>query len=157
MASLEELLKDEFDKDDGPDYSALAEQLGSSALPALRDLVVGNDPRMASQAAYLAGVIAESSSPEVVELASKSSHDVVKAAAAFALSALPAAETTTIAERLLSDPDAGIRAQAVRFAAQAGVETLARRVQAIADEDPVLAVRKLAAQLIIESSSSSET
>jgi HEAT repeat protein len=157
MASLKELLEDEFDKDDGPDYSALAKQLGSDALPVLKDFVAGNDPRMASQAAYLAGVIAESSSPEVVELASTSSEDIVKAAAGFALSELPAAETMAIANRLLSDPDAGIRAQAVRFAAQAGVEGLARRVQSIADDDPEVAVRELAAQLIGESSSSSQT
>jgi HEAT repeat protein len=148
MASLEEQLHDEFDKDEDVDYSALVEQLGPDALPELESLVRDNDPRMASQAAYLAGLIGGSSSYEVVSSAADSTHDVVRVVAAFTLSTLPPEQAAGIAERLLSDPDVGVRARAVRFAAGCEVETLVRRVHALAEEDPDETVREFAARLI---------
>jgi hypothetical protein len=48
---LDQLLPDE------PDYGGAAERLGPEALPHLENLVRGEDPLMASKAAYLASLI----------------------------------------------------------------------------------------------------
>ena len=151
MASLEDQLREELEKDDQADYSALVKRFGSDALPDLERLVRENDPGMASQAAYVAGLIAAPGSHDVVSLAAASSHEVVRVAAAYTLPLLPANEAAPIAERLLADDDPGVRARAVRFAAASKAATLARQVHAIASEDPDEAVRELAVQVIEQS------
>jgi hypothetical protein len=57
MPSLDEV-RLELDKDE-LDYPALASELGPDVLPELHELVTEDEPRIASKAAYLAGLIAE--------------------------------------------------------------------------------------------------
>lgn len=149
MASLDEVRR-ELDKDE-LDYPALARDLGPDVLPELHTLVTEDEPRIASKATYLAGLIAGPTSHDVVSLAARSRHDVVRVAAAAALPTLPAEHAAGIAETLLSDPDVGVRGRAVRSAAQLGEASLAERVRVIAAEDPHEKVRELARSLTEES------
>lgn len=145
MPSLDETRR-ELDKDE-LDYPALARQLGPDALPELQALVAEDEPRIASKAAYLAGVIAGPAAEEVVALAAISRHDVVRVAAAATLTTLPAEHAATIAARLLSDPDTGVRARALKSAARLDETTVTARVKTMAAEDPEPAVRDLAADI----------
>jgi HEAT repeat protein len=132
----------EIDKDE-PDYPELAAKLGEESLPALEALVAEDDPRIASKAAYLAGVIAGPGSEGIVDLAARSRHHVIRVAAAAALPSLPGPVTDT-AERLLADPDVGVRARAVKSAAALGDPQLADRVRSMAEQDEAGAVREVA-------------
>src|SRR5687768_11285560 len=141
MATLDEVRR-ELDKDE-LDYPALAQRLGPSALPELKALVAQDEPRIASKAAYLAGLIAGPTSQEVVALAAQSRHDVVRVAAAATLPMLPADQATVIAEQLIVDPDVGVRARAAQSAMQVGAPRLVTLVQTMAQQDPDAAVRDL--------------
>src|SRR5215211_79879 len=101
MATLDDVRR-ELDKDE-LDYPELAESLGPEVLPHLQTLVAEDEPRIASKAAYLAGLLAAPKSKQVVALAAGSRHDVVRVSAAAALASLPAAQATDIAEQLLAD------------------------------------------------------
>lgn len=92
MASLDQLRR-ELDKDE-LDYPGLAKSLGSKALPQLETLVTEDEPRIASKAAYLAGLIGTPKSKQVVALAASSRHDVVRVSAAAALAIMPPAQAT---------------------------------------------------------------
>ena len=103
-----------------------------------------DEPRIASKAAYLAALINAEGSERVVDLASRSRHDVVRASAAAALGSLTEAGAAPIAERLLVDPDAGIRARAVKSVGSLGGD-VQRSLRKVADEDEDAGVRELAA------------
>jgi HEAT repeat protein len=145
MADLDEIRR-AIDKDE-LDYPALATELGEDALPALDALVAEDEPRIASKAAYLAALISGPTSDQVVGLASRSRHEVVRVAAASALAQLPADRAVGIAGDLLSDPDVGVRARAARSAVALGDPALLERVRTMADEDSAPALRELASDL----------
>jgi HEAT repeat protein len=145
MPSREDVRR-ELDKDE-LNYAKLASELGAEALPQLQQLVAEDEPRIAPKAAYLAGLIAGPTSHEVVSLAAGSKHDVVRVAAAAALPALPAEHAGSIGEQLLSDPDSGVRARAVRSVGSFDQPLLGEQMRAIAEEDPEPALRDLAAEL----------
>jgi hypothetical protein len=130
---------------DEPDYPALADKLGTDALRQLEELVVDAEPRIASRAVYLAGLIASGSCDRVVLLALDSEHAVVRVAAAGTLATLHSAAATRIANKLLSGPDLGVRAWGVRYGAASWA--LGKRVRARAANDPEAAIRELAARL----------
>jgi HEAT repeat protein len=148
MATLDEVRR-ELDKDE-LDYPELASELGPDALPHLEALVAEDEPRIASKAAYLAGLIAGPTSEQVVALAARSRHDVVRVSAAAALALIPADQATDIAERLLADPDIGVRARAAKSAMALDAPNLSARVRAMADEDADPSMRELAAELARE-------
>src|SRR5215207_8790424 len=100
-----------LDKDE-PDYG-LAARLGPDALPHLAYLVEAGDPGLASKATYLAGFIDADQSVAVIERAAISPERVVRVAAAGSLSYLTEVPSA-LAVDLLSDPDAGVRYQALR-------------------------------------------
>lgn len=145
MPTLEEVRR-ELDKDE-LDYPALASKLGKEVLPELKALVIEDEPRIASKAAYLAGLISGEEAAHVVELASHSRHDIVRVSAAAAITTLPPNLTREIAERLLEDPDIGVRARALKSAARVGHPALSERVRRMAHEDPEASVRELAKEL----------
>jgi HEAT repeat protein len=145
MADLDEIRR-AIDKDE-LDYPALATELGADALPALDALVTEDEPRIASKAAYLAALISGPTSDQVVGLASRSRHEVVRVAAAAALAQLPADQAAGIAGDLLSDPDVGVRARAARSAVALGDPALLEQVRTMADEDSAPALRELASDL----------
>ena len=148
------------------DYPALAASFGPDVLPQLAELVAEDDPRIAPKATYLAGLVAGADATadadatasagsavaagEVLALAARSRFDVTRVAAATALQFLPAEQATPVADRLLGDPDMGVRAYAVRSAVQVGGTDLTDRVRQIAQEDAEEPLRALAADLTVE-------
>ena len=72
---------------------------------------------------------------EVVGLASRSRHEVVRVAAAAALAELPAEQASGIAGDLLADPDVGVRARAAKTAVALGDPALLEQVRTRVDED----------------------
>ena len=143
MATLAEIRQD-LDKDE-LDYPALAQTHGVGALPQLRSLVEEDEPRIASKAVYLAGVISSGSSNEVVALAAQSRHEVVRVAAAAAAALLPGDEGVEITSSLLQDTDARVRVRAMKSAETVNSPILIDRLEAMAAQDPELQIRDFAA------------
>ncbi len=135
-------LRKALDRDE-LNYPRLAEEAGPESIDDLEALVAEDEPRIAPKAAYLAALINAEGSERVVGLASRSRHDVVRASAAAALGSLTEARATPIAERLLVDPDAGIRARTIKSVGTIGGE-LQRSLQKVAEEDDDRGVRELA-------------
>ena len=143
MATLEEI-RLELDKDE-LDYPELALAYGEAALPHLHAIVAEDEPRIASKAAYLAALIAGEGAKDVVALAARSRHAVVRVAAAAAISALPASDAVAIASQLLHDTDTGIRIMAAKSAAKIGDPALRADLLRMAADDPEPYARELAA------------
>jgi hypothetical protein len=143
MATLDEVRK-ELDKDE-LDYPELAHEYGAAVLPHLKALVAEDEPRIASKAAYLAGIIAGDASLEVVAQAAQSRHDVVRVAAAAAAPSLPAEQGANVTAQLLDDADAGVRIRAMKSAATIDSPALAQRLKAMSEQDNDPDVRGLAA------------
>jgi len=142
---LDELRK-ALDRDE-LNYPALAAKAGPESIDDLETLVAEDEPRIASKAAYLAALINADGSDRVVDLAARSRHDVVRASAAAAIGSLSQESAAPIADRLLADPDVGIRARTVRSVASLGIQA---SLQKVADEDDHPDVRALAQGLITE-------
>jgi len=139
---LDELRK-ALDRDE-LNYPALAEKAGPESIDDLETLVAEDEPRIASKAAYLAALIGAEGSDRVVDLAAQSRHDVIRASAAAGLSALSQEQAAPIADKLLADPDVGIRARTVRSVASLGIQA---SLQKVADEDDDSDIRALAQEL----------
>jgi|SRR6266446_922987 len=142
MATLDEVRK-ELDKDE-LDYPELAHEYGAAVLPQLKALVAEDEPRIAPKAAYLAGVISEAASHEVVAMAARSRHDVVRVAAAAAAAKLPTQQGVSVTTKLLNDSDAGVRIRAMKSAATIDDPALAARVKVMSEQDRDADVRGLA-------------
>ena len=150
MEPLEEL-RGELEKDEGPDYAAVARRLGPRSLSPLEALVRKGGRRTAPQATYLAGLIGGPDSFDLVSLAAENEDPIVRAAAAFTLTELSEQQAAGIAEKLLDDEDSGVRARAIVFAVQSGHEQLLVRVREIAQDDrEPAALRELATRLLAE-------
>jgi len=141
--TLQEVLK-RLDVDE-PNYPALA-ALGPDAVPHLATLVRGEDPGIASKAAYLASLIQSDDSIDVVASAATSANDVVRVAAATSLRNVATSQALPWADRLLDDADAGVRQQAIRSVGRVGMETLEPKVKLMAARDSDPALRQLAKQ-----------
>ena len=100
---------------DEPNYRAAAE-LGPEAVDLLRELVDGDDPMLASKAAYAAGMLEGDLGAEVVRAAARSTDVTVRVAAAASARNLPAAVAAPILGDLIADEDPGIRKVARRSA-----------------------------------------
>lgn len=127
-------------------YPALAAKAGPESIDDLEALVAEDEPRIAPKAAYLAALINADGSERVVDLAARSRHDVVRASAAAALASLTQARAAPIADRLLADPDPGIRARTVKSVGSLGGD-IQRSLRKVADEDDDPGVRELAEEL----------
>ena len=112
-------LREALDRDE-LNYPRLAEQAGPESIDDLEALVAEDEPRIAPKAAYLAALIDAEGSDRVVDLAARSRHDVVRASAAAALGSLSHDNAAQIADRLLADPDVGIRARTVKSVGSLG-------------------------------------
>ena len=139
-------LRQALDKDE-LDYPALATEVGPEALDDLEALVAEDEPRIASKAAYLAALVDAERGARIVQLAAESRHDVVRASAAAAVGSLQLDKASPITQTLLSDPDPGIRARAIKSAAQLGGD-LHDHVRRLADDDDDPEVRQLAAGIV---------
>jgi len=145
MATLEDVRR-ALDKDE-LDYPGLAKTLGADAVGQLRQLVAEDDPRIAPRASYLAALIGGPGSDEAVRLAAGSRHVAVRVAAAAAIDKLSADGATGVAERLLADPDIGIRARATKSASRRTEANIKQLVERVAKQDKHPDVRALAAKL----------
>jgi HEAT repeat protein len=145
MATIQDIRR-ELDKDE-LDYPALAAAYGAAILPQLKALVVEDVPRLASKAAYLAGLLAGETSHEIVALAAHSRHDVVRVSAASAAASLPAHHAVEIATTLLRDADPGVRVRAAKSAGKLGNAALSARLREMATQDTDSHVRAIAADL----------
>jgi HEAT repeat protein len=106
---LDELLPDE------PDYDRAAGRLGSEALPHLENIVKGQDPLMASKAAYLASLIKDDRATTVLKVASESEFPEVRTAAAFGTKNIAnIAKANEILNSLKQDVDSAVRIQALK-------------------------------------------
>ncbi|HZJ04640.1 MAG TPA: HEAT repeat domain-containing protein [Nocardioidaceae bacterium] len=141
-------LRKALDRDE-LDYPALASEAGPESIDDLEALVAEDEPRIAPKAAYLAALIDADGSDRVVDLAARSRHDVVRASAAAALGSLTQGRAAPIADRLLADPDAGIRARTVKSVGLLGGE-IQGSLRKVADEDDDPGVRALAEELIAD-------
>jgi HEAT repeat protein len=142
---------------DEPDYARGA-ALGRAAVPHLRALVRNGETLLAAKAAYLASVIRSPRALVVLEDAASHPEPEVRLAAAAALRnfADPADSladhdpTFGILDRLLHDPDAGVRKFAVRSAAALHSSGLRETVAVTADTDPAAFVRAAAREALSE-------
>jgi HEAT repeat protein len=143
MATLDEIRR-ELDRDE-LDYPGLAQTHGVNSLPQLRSLVAEDEPRIASKAAYLAGVIAGGNAKEVVALAAQSRHEVIRVAAAAAAAMLPADDAVEITSSLLQDTDARVRVRAIKSAETVNNPILIGRLKVMAGQEPEMYIRDFAA------------
>lgn len=141
-----------------PDYEQAAAELGPEALPVLRDLVAGADKHLGSKAAYLASMLDDPRSADVLLAAAESPHPVVRVAAASGVRNLRAggggesADGTdpldAVVERLLRDDDFGVRKVAVQSLNASGSPKARERLSRIADDDPDETMRGIASRLL---------
>jgi len=96
-----------------PLYSEAA-RLGPDALPHLETLARGSDPLMASKAVYLASLIDHDHAADIVRLAARSDHPVIRVAAAAAAQNLTSEVTRAVLDTLTDDKDHGVRKTAQR-------------------------------------------
>ena len=143
--TLQQVLK-QLDTDE-PNYPALA-ALGPEAVPHLAALVRGEDPGIASKAAYLASLIQSDDSIEVLASAAASPHEAVRVAAAAGLSNMAPTQALPLTGHLLDDADPGVRKQALRAFRRLGMDSLESKVKALASSDSEPALRQLANQEI---------
>ncbi len=97
---------------DEPNYPEAA-KLGPDALPHLDTLVKTADPLLASKATYLASLIQDEQSIDVLKAAAQSNHPEVRVAAAAGARNLSVTETKDILFKLLADEDIGVREEAM--------------------------------------------
>jgi HEAT repeat protein len=141
--TLQQILK-QLDTDE-PNYTALA-ALGPEAIPQLAILVKGEDPGLASKAAYLASLIQSDDSLGVLSSAAESSHETVRVAAAAGLRNLAAPKAAPLADKLLEDADPGVRKLALQAVGRVGIEVLEPKLKTVASKDSVPALRQLATE-----------
>jgi HEAT repeat protein len=133
---------------DQVDYAGAAAELGAQALPLLEELVRGDDPMLASKAAYLASLIPAEGRLAVLGAAATSPHAAVRVSAASALRNLGEEDADALAGELLSDVDVGVRKLTVRAAASFGSARMTERLRKVSTEDSDETLRRLAADAL---------
>lgn len=139
---------------DEPDYE-FAALLGRGMIPHLKELV-GGDNRLglASKAAYLAGLIEDEQSAEVLSQAVASGDALTRLAVASTLTNVDQHTRLRLAGQLLGDDDMGIRKMTLKsvLAKRAPGDTdmnpeLMRTVRGLAATDPIASLRELASKI----------
>ena len=129
-AVIQELNSDE------PDYEALASGISASGVHKLVELVREGEPMMASKVTHLASLVTAPGAIDVIGIAADRPEAIVRVAAAAALARLDTAvwdteadsfrETATseTLDKLLQDPDPGVRKFATRSAESLGARSV---------------------------------
>jgi hypothetical protein len=139
-----------FLESEEPDYPRAASALGPDALPELEQLAREADALLASKATHLASMIASPQARRVVEAAAERPEPEVRVAAAAAVTNLAQNTDPTaladeagggVLDRLLQDPDPGVRKFALKSAASMDLQD---RLQNAASSDPAAFVRETA-------------
>lgn len=129
-----------------PDFEQAARALGDDAIPHLKRLVEGPDTQLAAKAASLAGFFASDHAIEVISLAANDSRRNVRVSAAVALARHPRAPTDLF-NRLLGDPEAGVRKWALKSLETAQPRGMKKQVQRVAESDSEPGLRELAKKI----------
>ena len=116
-----------------PNYERAA-KLGAEALPHLEALVNSGDTMLASKATYLASLIKDGKSTDIIATAAQSDDPAVRVAAAAAASNLTASGASPILEELVGDPDPGVRKVARTSVPAKPTAALTRKLEDIGDE-----------------------
>lgn len=132
---------------DEPDYDAAALLLGPHDVEHLRTLVAGDDPMLASKAAYVTGMVDRGPTAEVLARAAAAEDVTVRVAAAATLRNVDADTAVEIGARLLEDPDEGVQRMVVDAAAESRFGEVGRRLRPVVDAHPNAAVRGQAERL----------
>lgn len=127
-----------------PNYAQLEKQLTPGDVPNLLTLIKNADAMLASKAAYALTLIHDASAVQALGDAAVSPHDIVRVASAAGLRNMKGLAVSPVAERLLSDMDAGVRKSAIRAAQELQLQELTPRLEAIANQDPETGLRALA-------------
>lgn len=125
------------------DYTSAA-GLGPEALPYLEELVRSADPLLASKATYLASLIRDGRSVQIIELAAQRPEPAIRVAAAAGLTNLQEQEASPLMGLLIEDGDVGVRKVALKSAAAFASPAMDERMQRVAARDPEPALRELA-------------
>ena len=131
-----------------PDY-ALAAKLGSGALTHIETLIKGVDPKLASKAAYLAGLIQDSYSTAVLKIAAQSKYPEVRIAVAAGARHLDSQATSEVLLCLIEDQDSGVRKMALKSAPLDATPALRKRIENLATKDSENFVRSQATEVVI--------
>jgi HEAT repeat protein len=132
---------------DEPDY-AQASQIGTAALPFLRELIVRGDPMLASKATYLASLISPKDSVEVLLQAARSPDPAVRVAAASAAANLPGDLASELLQALVIDRDRGVRRIAFNSVRPGVSPELSATIEQASTADPEASIREAAARAL---------
>ena len=114
---------------DEPDYPALA-TIAADAMHHLRRLAVSDDVSLASKAVSLAGVIGDAGSIDVVGVAARSRHPLVRVAAAHAAGMLPDhPKAARVVSKLLDDDEIGVLKFGIRAASRQSASGIAAKAK----------------------------
>lgn len=130
-----------------PDYE-FAALLGPEALPHLETLVRANDPMLASKAAYLAGLLNDERSADVVNRAGQSDNATVRVAAAAAARHLSGSGASDVLISLLADADPGVRTVALKSVPDTATGDLRAAIEDIRTSEADAAVRDLSTEVL---------
>ena len=117
-----------------PDYAAAAAQLGADAVPHLQTLIQGDDPMLASKAVYLASLIQDERTPDLVRQAAQHDDPVIRVAAASAARNMDAQVASEVLVGLVADDDPGVRKVARKAVPEEPTDALAQRLEEAPDE-----------------------
>jgi hypothetical protein len=118
-----------------PDYEAVS-ALGEDAAPYLDELASGDDPMLASKAAYAAGLVGGDGATAAVAHAAEHHDPVVRVAAAAAAANLTSPAASDVLETLVVDVDPGVRKVARSSVPEEASEALELRLQELPEESP---------------------
>jgi HEAT repeat protein len=120
-----------------------AMKLGPDALKHLAKLVGGDDVMLASKATYLAGLINDDASHDILAQAAQSDEVTIRVAAANSAQHVSKADPALF-EGLLADNDIGVRKAAVRSIGKSNRGDLRPLVEQLAHGDTAEPIRELA-------------
>jgi HEAT repeat protein len=116
-----------------PDYAAAA-QLGPDAIPHLQTLIQGGDPMLASKSVYLASLIRDERTADLVRQAAQQDDPIIRVAAASAAQNMDASTASEILAELVADDDPGVRKVARAAIPDQPTEDLTQRLEETAGE-----------------------
>jgi HEAT repeat protein len=131
-----------------PDYPGAARALGVAALPAITELIRGNDLALASKATYLASLIPHPGAADALRAAQARSEPLMRVAAASGIRNLDPVHAEQLFDALHRDPDPGVRKVALRSAAALNSPAVLQRLRAVSADDPEPSLRELASTLV---------
>lgn len=129
-----------------PDY-AQAARMGSEAMPHLEEIVGETDALLASKATYLASLIEDRRSTQVVRRAAESDRPEVRVAAASGASNLSEQNASDILIPLLKDRDIGVRKTALKAVPDKAPSELRAAVDSLTDADSSPGIRELSSRV----------